>query len=65
MPTETRIFLESKPVAGSTAGHMYLVLRDVEVNASGEITSNVALTSDQVIRGDSGIGLSVTTGPPE
>jgi hypothetical protein len=43
-----RIFLESKPVtlAGSQAGHMYLVLRDV-------IVDNTFRADDRVIRGTS------------
>jgi hypothetical protein len=57
MPTEARIFLESKPVLDSlgTAGHMYLVLRDVQVDANGNIISNVQTPNDLVLRGSSGL----------
>ncbi len=48
-----RIFLESKPalygLVGS--GHLYLVLRDVSVDANGNVTSNVETVNDWVIHG--------------
>lgn len=57
MPTALHIFLEMKPVNISigTAGHLYLVLREVEVDAQGQIQSNVPTANDRVLRGDLGI----------
>jgi len=49
MITERRIFLESKPVTGSGAGHLYLVFRDVTFD-NGEFIAVVNQT-DSVIRG--------------
>jgi hypothetical protein len=55
LPTETRIFLESKSVniLGIPTGddHMYLVMRSVEVDDSGVVISNSATADDKVLRG--------------
>jgi len=55
--TETKIFLESTPVLDSlsTAGHMYLVLRDVQVDDTGKGISNVQTANDRSLRGSFGI----------
>ena len=49
MITERRIFLESKPVTGSGAGHLYLVFRDVTFD-NGEFIA-IVNENDGVIRG--------------
>jgi Ca2+-binding RTX toxin-like protein len=66
MPTtfETRIFLETKQVSVSGAGHLYLVKRTVEVDENGVIVNNAYQPLiDQVIRGGpSGFDLQIVTG---
>jgi hypothetical protein len=59
-----RIFLEATDIAlsGYLAGHMYLVLRDVEVDANGNVTSNVRTDADQTLRGSFGINLTTYNG---
>lgn len=62
--SEKRIFLESKSavIDGIPAGHLYLVLRTVEVDENGAVVTNsYAPASDQVIRGSAGGNLSVST----
>jgi Ca2+-binding RTX toxin-like protein len=61
----TRIFLESTSVAwsGGVYGHLYLVLRQVEVDENGVMLENAYRPlTDLVIRGSSGFTLSVQTG---
>jgi hypothetical protein len=59
-----RIFLEATDIAlsGYLAGHMYLVLRDVEEDANGNVTANVRTDADQTLRGSFGINLTTYNG---
>jgi hypothetical protein len=55
MPTAYRIFLESREAfaaIGTNAGHLYLVLRRVDVDSNGVILSNsYNFVSDRTIGG--------------
>ncbi len=48
-----RIFLESKIASGTItgSGHLYLVLRDVAVDANGDVVSNIVTANDRLIHG--------------
>jgi len=61
MPIAFRIFLESKEAFGfSGAGHMYLVLRQVSIDANGEF-NNTPSELDQTISGTSLATLGLRT----